>query len=266
MKPLADPITLTAQLGAPYGVERSIKFLPGRVLDQRYLVSIHRNALGDAPIARLTAMGQALALPQVGLDGLLAAFEGADIVHFGRERDGAGEILKIYFEYASAVRDAMNAATRAPTLAHRAFKWKADSGGPMDVALYKWLPCRTYGEIAAHLDDPALADAATPATLCARSLLARLERTTGAGELLLMSVEEAGNSRHSLDLNLYRAGLRVGAVADLIEAAALALASPAPATRTALARSADRSLGHVSIGVARCGEPFLTIYFGVEAH
>ena len=101
---------------------------------------------------------------------------------------------------------------------------------------------------------------------CARAALSRLERKTGAGELFVMSVEEFGNPRRSLDINLYRAGLRVKAVADLLETAALDLGSPAPETRASLARCEDLALGHLSLGVARRGAPFLTLYFGVEAH
>ena len=261
-----DPLALVAGLGAPHGIERSIKFMPGRVLDERYLVTFHRDALGAAPIERLTEMGCALAMPKAALDALPEAFEGADVVHLGREREGAEIILKIYFEYVAATRAAMNARTHAPTLVHRAFKWVPGPAGLLHVASYTWCPCRTYAEIEAHLDHPAVGEAVAPAIRCARAALSRLERRTGAGELFLMSVEEVGNPRRSLDINLYRAGLRVKAVADLLEKAALDLGSPAPETRVSLARCEDLALGHLSFGVARRGAPFLTLYFGVEAH
>ena len=261
-----DPLALVKGFGAPHGIERSIKFMPGRVLDERYLVTLHRHALGAAPTERLTEMGCALAMPKAALDALPEAFEGADVVHLGREREGAEIILKIYFEYVAATRAAMNARTPAPTLVHRAFKWVPGPAGVFHVTSYSWCPCRTYAEIEAHLDDPVLGEAVAPAIRCARAALSRLERKTGAGELFVMSVEEFGNPRRSLDINLYRAGLRVKAVADLLETAALDLGSPAPETRASLARCEDLALGHLSLGVARRGAPFLTLYFGVEAH
>lgn len=259
---LADPLALVASLGAPHGIERSIKFAPGRVLEERYLASVHRDALGPDPIGRLRDMGRALAMPEVALDALPRALEGAQIIHFGREREPGGEIFKLYFEYAAAVRAAMNARPPQSALVHRAFKWTPGPAGALYVTLYIWLPCRTFMEIEAHLADPAFGG--SPGALCAKALLRRMERSTGAGEVMVMRVEEPGNPRRSLDINLYRADLRVGAVRDLFEQAAADLGAPMQETRAALDRCADQPLGHLSLGLARGGEPFFTIYSGVE--
>ena len=261
---LADPLALVASLCAPYGVERSIKFAPGRVLEDRYLASVHRDALGPDPIEALTAMGRALAMPGDALDALPHALEGAQIIHFGWEREPEGEIFKLYFEYAAAVRAAMNARPARSALVHRAFKWRPGPAGALNVTLYTWQPCRTYREIEAQLADPAFGG--SPGALCAQALLRRIERSTGAGEVMLMRVEEEGNPRRSLDINLYRADLRVGTVQDLFAQAAGDLAAPLQETQAALSRCAEQPLGHLSLGVARDGAPFFTIYFGVEGH
>lgn len=259
---LADPLALVASLGAPYGVERSVKFAPGRVLEERYLASVHRDALGPDPIGRLRDMGRALAMPGDALAALPHALEGAQIIHFGWEREPEGEIFKLYFEYAAAVRAAMNARPRQSALVHRAFKWTPGPAGALHVTLYTWQPCQTCREIEAQLADPAFGG--SPGALCAQALLRRLERSTGAGEVMVMRVEERGNPRRSLDINLYRADLRVGAVRDLFEQAASDLGAPMQNAQAALDRYADQPLGHLSLGLAREEQPFFTIYFGVE--
>lgn len=110
----ADLVRLVEALGAPYGLERSVKITPGHLADDRCLISIGRVALGISPADRLHEIGQALKMPPLLADELRAALDGADIVHFGFEAAKDDEIYKIYLEYASQVRQAMAAGSRTP--------------------------------------------------------------------------------------------------------------------------------------------------------
>jgi hypothetical protein len=81
--PAANLISMVESLGAPYGLERSVKIVPGRVTDDRCLISVGRGALGKAPLERLLQIGQELGMPTGFVDALPAALDRADIVHFG---------------------------------------------------------------------------------------------------------------------------------------------------------------------------------------
>jgi hypothetical protein len=86
------------------------------------------------------------------------------------------------------------------------------------------------------------------------------------GRFLLMEVDEPGNPRRSCDLNVYDAELRMRDISDLLETALTDFAVPKPQARLVFDRAADRALGHLSAGVGRDGQEFVTIYFGVESH
>lgn len=262
----ADLVRLVEALGAPYGLERSVKITPGHLADDRCLISVGRVALGASPANRLIEIGRTLQMPPVFADGLRAALEGADVVHFGFEVANDDEICKIYLEYASQVRQAMAAGSRTPRLVHLAYKWSMRRADSYNVARYTWLPCRNRAEIDANLKDLIPADEAVNARRCVVGLLSRIAQFADSGELLLMEVEEPGNPRRSCDLNAYDAGLRMEEIADLVEATLRDFAVPQARAQALFGRIGDRALGHISAGLGRDGREFVTFYFGVESH
>lgn len=263
--PAANLISLVESLGAPYGLERSVKIMPGRVADDRCLISVGRGALGRAPLDRLLRIGQELGMPTGFVDALPAALDRADIVHFGYEGAGTHGTYKMYFEYASDARAAMTAGSPVPVLVHLAYKWTPPRPDGA-VTRYTWAPCRTRPEVEAKLRSLLPAERAPRALGCALRLLSKAASSADAGELLLMEVEEAGNPRRSCDLNVYDAGLRLCDIADLLESALRDFGVTTATGESVFGGSASKALGHLSAGVGRDGEEFVTIYFGVEGH
>src|SRR5690606_21497318 len=87
----------------------------------------------------------------------------------------------------------------------------------------------------------------------------------GAPAPMLLEVEEEGNPRRSLDLNLYDWDLAVGDVAHDLTQAVRALGIDQGKAVAELDPVLHERLGHVSAGRGRSGEPFLTVYFGARA-
>ena len=81
-----------------------------------------------------------------------------------------------------------------------------------------------------------------------------------------MEVEEPDNPRRSCDLNVYDAGVRMQDISDLIDAALNDFAVPPAQARDDIRSRRRSALGHLSAGVGRDGQEFVTLYFGVEAH
>jgi hypothetical protein len=96
--------------------------------------------------------------------------------------------------------------------------------------------------------------------------MTRASERTDPRHLFLMEVADADNPRRSYDLNVYRAELRLGDIADLVGAVAEDFAIPPPQVRALLERSGTLALGHLSGGRGRDGGEFVTLYYGVEAH
>jgi tryptophan 7-halogenase len=263
---VADLIQLVETLRAPYGLERSVKITRGTLADDRCLISLGRAAFGVALAERLAQIGSALGMPEAFMHALPGSLEGADVVHLGYEAAAGRDVYKIYCEYASSVRRAMAARSRDPVLVHLAYKWTPQRADSAAVTRYTWVPCRTRGELEFKLQDLVPANAAPHANRCSLALVSRVAAFAASGELLLMEVEEPGNPRRSCDLNVYDAALRMGKIADLLEVVTTDFAVPPARAHAVFDHAADRMLGHLSAGVGRDGQEFVTFYFGVEAH
>jgi tryptophan halogenase len=259
-----DLIGLVRELGAPYGLERSCKIAPGALLEDRFLISLHRAALGASADERLRQMARTLHVPPAFEDAITTALMDADIVHFGYEGGAGHPTYKIYLEYASQVRRAQAQSALDPILVYVAYKWVPQSPEQRTVTRYTWLPCGTVAAIAQGLRT--LVPSAPRALACGLHLLSRASGRTDAGKLFLMEVAEDDNPRRSYDLNVYRADLHLGDIADLLEPVAAELAVPAPSLRALLERCGAFDLGHLSGGIGRDGREFVTVYYGVEAH
>jgi len=210
-------------------------------------------------------MARALSIPADFADELPAALDGADFVHFGHESGSGFELRKIYFEYAAAARRAMASKSSESVLVHLAYKWSLHRDSGASITRYSWLPCRTSTEIASKLR-ALLPQSGARALRCALALLSQVAALADAGRLLLMEVEEPGSPRQSCDLNVYDAELRLGQAAGLIESTSRDFGVPQSRALAVFGHASDVALGHLSAGVGRDGEEFVTIYYGIEAH
>jgi tryptophan halogenase len=262
----ADLIDLVRRLGAPYGLERSLKIITGALVEDRFLISLHRSALGAAAAEKLLQMGCSLGMPPDFADPIAAAQADADVIHFGYEGGREHATYKIYLEYASRVRRAQAQNAGAPVLVHIAFKWVPGVPGRGAAARYTWLPCNDQNALVARLQTLVPAAEAPRALRCGLDLLSRCAERSEPRQLFLMAVEEPGNPRRSYDINVYQAELHLRDIADLVGAVATEFAVPQSRVRALLEHSGALALGHLSGGRGRDGEEFVTIYYGVEAH
>ena len=251
-------------LGAPYGLERSAKFEDGAFLDDRFLLSLHRAALGPDPLARLASLGAEFGAPQEFVLAFESALRGADIVHFGYEGAAGSEVFKFYFEYVARVRAAMDAADPQATLVHLAFKWDRLDREKRATSRYVWTPRRTRGDVEARIQQLTPASAAPRALRCAAALLDRAGPLTQSRSVLMMEVEEPGNPRRSWDLNVYAADLKLRDVSAMIDLAANQFSAPRSRVDHVFG-DGRRPLGHLAGGVGRGGKEFVTVYYGKES-
>ena len=258
----AGLIACVSALGKPFGVERSIKLVPGRVLSDRILLSLSRSDLGPKPLPVLTDLARRLDAPEAVIAALAPALDGADMLHLGHEGDADRAITKLYLEYAGAA-DAALSGRPAPgrTLVHRAFKWDRRAPPASVETRYYLCPLASRGDLERLIDR--LAGSATAARfLRAMVDLAQVARPGMAP--MTLAVEEPGNPRLSLDINLYPAGLRLPAVDQPLAPVLRELAIPPDQWQAAREHAGAVTLGHVAAGIGRNGEIFATIYFGAR--
>ena len=246
-------------LGASFGFERSAKLVDGALYDDRCLMSLHRSAFGADPVSALCELVSVLGAPEFVRDALPEAMRGAQVFHIGHESEGGEAMRKLYFEYLGDARAAM--AAGRPVLVHLAHKWVVGAARSTAITRYVWRPCATLADAEARIVERL---PAPRLRVIALDLLERAASLADKGGFNMLDVEEAGNPRHSLDINLYDARLALSDVEPLLMRAGVAFS--VPSTRIiSVFQPAQAPLGHLAAGVDRKGREFVTFYFGVEA-
>ena len=257
------------ELGAPYGHERSFKVSDRALLDDRYLLSLHKSAFGAEPWSGLMRICDALGFPGACLDAVAKHLPAANILHLGFERGADSCVYKLYLEFAARVRRDAASATAAgnePLLVHLAFKWDPARRDGGTIARYTCQPALSAGQMAARLSAiHGERDSGAPQSF-ARKLLDTATARMGEGQVFFMEVEEEGNPRRSFDINVYDAALDFAAIGPMMSDIWRHFRIPEERWRRILAAARAKPLGHLSGGIGRDGKEFLSLYFGVTAH
>ncbi len=241
------------------GVEGSFKLSKGSLLANRLMLGVSRADVADEAILRVLPP---LRIPGEYLAEIRRGITEANLVLFGFE-DGAGDgSYRFYLEFWEAVAAAVRAGHTAPMRLYLGFKWSASTGAKIAVTDYHCFPLLTPEEVGGRLDrlyrrspgssTRAIVDAIVGAAV------ARSRR------LVYVEGEEEGSTRHSFDIRLYEAGLKIREVIGDLAAARDLFAVPADRFDRLIEIIGGKTLGHISAGTGRDGREFLTIYYDAE--
>lgn len=257
----ALPFRIVESFGAGCGYERSVKFCPGRLLANRYLLGIQA---ADVRPAQWIQACRRLNMPEALIEEFRAGLPDANVILLGFEDGGPGAcIYKVYLEYWDRLRDKLRAGTppAAPYLLHKGFKWYIEEPARNVVTHYECIAGLDVDGIRGRIEkvyqgapDPRCRDAAL-------AILDISHRHAPRRPFLYLEVSEPGNPRKSFDLNLYPAGLPVGRVAGQVRSAAASLDVPPRELERLLAMIDNKPFGHISGGLSRHGEEYFTIYY-----
>jgi hypothetical protein len=238
------------------GWEKSFKLAPGRLLDERLLLGIPRP--GAQPAA-LAAVCEQLAMPPQFLAAFRAGLADADTVHFGFEDGDSGLLYKVYLEH---VRRLAQPGT-APVLLHLAYKWDPRDPERRAVARYVCHRGLDTDGILARL--AACYGGSCGAAHELVSGVVRLAAGRASEPLMYLDVAEEGNPRRSFDINLHPAALRLRDIEVQLHALQRHYAVPASRFEQLLDMVRGEKLGHLSGGISRDGQEFVTLYHEARA-
>ncbi|MEV8466142.1 hypothetical protein AB0T83_04990 [Fluviibacterium sp. DFM31] len=227
-----------------YYLEPSVKFRADARESARMVLGIHRDEARPGLRQALIGAARALGVPDTGQDEIDLLFAEAHMLLLGQEGAGASAVRKIYLEFPQAP-------AHLPEL--RYIAWKVAPGRPVVRSLYRRVP------VAAVLRNRQWPMAETTAPALAAPLFEILRiaaKSCPPEELTLMTVEEAGTLRASLNFSFYESRLHLPDIADPLARAVSAMGQD-PALPEF---SATAAVGHLSWGLDRDGNPFLTIY------
>lgn len=242
--------------GLPYGQELSFKLGPGRCIPDRLLVGIPLQ-LADARVP--FGIAADLGLPEAGRALLQRELPRASTVLLATEEHGGEVLYKVYLEFWDAVRARVRAGDRTPQLLHLGVKWVRGRPGRHEEARYLCHPLLPLRDVLRRMGDSDPVTAAGTLEL-ARRIVRRAARRDPAPSLVYLEATEAGNPRHSFDINLYPCGLLVREVQAELREAASRFGIAQEDVEGPLRQLAGLPLGHLSGGCDRRGGEFLSVY------
>jgi hypothetical protein len=249
------------KLAIPYGREDSFKLGRQRLISNRILIGVGVDATRRAADGLLGTAMEELRMPQACLDVLLPHAALANAVFFGVEDLGESCVCKVYLEFWDQVRNTVRrTGSRTPLLLHLGVKWDTARPGRREVAHYHCHPLLDVQSILRRMARLAPQDHMPGLYKASQDIVLLGARRSPSASLLYLEVSEPGNPRQSFDINLYKTGLDVAAVAAPLQQAARCLVVPPEQLDSQLQRLGPCRLGHLSSGLDRHGQPFLTVY------
>ncbi|HSU66019.1 MAG TPA: hypothetical protein VLJ39_04075 [Tepidisphaeraceae bacterium] len=244
-----------SSLRIPFGLERSFRIGPGRIFDNRFLLSISRGALGAEADRRLLELVTRIDLPSEFVSSADRLIRGSRFVHFGFEQEDQSASFKLYFERPAPLRPT------APVLLYEAFKWDIGNPARRTVSRYVWNPL-SPAQLSARIHSMHTTD--SELARLAVSILDRAFQTLGQGDLRLLEVTDEGTARQSWDVNLYAANVRIVDLEQMVRALSRHFAIDEALVAGICEPIRTSLVGHIAGGVHRDGNEFFTVYHGVE--
>jgi hypothetical protein len=259
---------LVAGLGIKYGHEPSFRIAQGTLLTNRFLLGFRKERLGEPAEAddRILDVCRQLDMPPDLLHDYAAELPDSQYVHFGFEQNESACLYKAYLEFYEKVAAKMRVqpGARGPQLMHLGYKWPVVGTTAPVLTRYSWHPYISVDSMLRNVASVLDARNGSELQQLIRSLLGAASRRVGANDMFYMEATEENNPRHSFDINLYRARLRMADLIPALSDLATRYTLPQESVDALCAAIRDSTFGHVAGGTDRAGREFLSIYHGIE--
>jgi hypothetical protein len=255
-------LELVRALGVGFGFEKSFKLNAGSAQGERVILGVRTER---APRKALLRICRELGMSKAHLEQFEALLPEANTVGFGFEGGSKGGAYKVYLEFWERMvqrlrRDPTN---RAPRVLFLGYKWPVRGGGRTAIAEYTCHPLLAIEAIARRL--AALYPGDSPSLGAAQEILQLAAARLGPNDsFVYVEAAEEGNPRRSFDLNFYKVGLRVGDLRGPLSRLCERYSIKGAQLESLLEQSGARPFGHLSGGLGREGEDFLTVYYEIE--
>jgi hypothetical protein len=256
---------LVEDLKVHYGLEKSFKISNRTMLKNRFLLGIKRKTIKEESDKKILNICERIEMPGDFLEVFKENLAAANIVLFGFEGNGKTSILKAYLEFGGRVREAFleNPDSPRPFPIHLGFKWDAADKTKRTLARYTCYPAISVERILERILLICEGDKQNACFDIAKGVLYLALTRIGPEKFLYVEVNEENNPRRSFDLNLYRAGLEVGELYPLLLRACRQYSIAPRVFHAGYDEAKEKLFGHLSGGVDREGNDFLTVYYNL---
>lgn len=254
------------RLGIPYAYERSFKMGVGTILPNRFLCGIKRDFLGADADRILVDLCRRLGMPQDHLELFAAGVHLASYVHFGFEEGVGGSLYKVYLEYDVGLkpeRADIKVMPAEPFSLHTAFKWSPSDDTVRAIGRYTGFPFMTKDAIKTRIADIYRDDRHQVSLEFADQIVDLAHERFPRHGFFYMEVVEDGNPRRSFDVKVYEARLSMRELFPQVDKLRKHYGIPDDRFLPMYERIKASTFGHVTGGIDRGGNGFLTLYHGV---
>jgi hypothetical protein len=250
------------EAGMPHGREDSFKLSHGRLLSERTMLGVRTRHIG---VERALQIATQFGLPSSATAALRAHWPQADVVLFGLEHGPDETVFKLYLEFWESVRrEVLRTGSSQPLLLDLGFKWRASGEPQLRVARYTCHPLLSRADSLGRIHALYAGAHGASAYRWVVELVERCAQRRPGAAFVYLEAEEDASPRRSFDINLYKAELPMARACDWLDRLGRHYAIDAGAMRSLQQRIGEHPLGHISGGIDRRGEDFLTIYHEVE--
>jgi hypothetical protein len=250
-------------LNVGFGFEKSFKMSQGSLLGDRLILGV-RSELADP--RSLVEVCRHIGMPAAYLTLFEESLPGANTIGFGYEGSERGGVYKVYLEFWERLRQHLQSAPTdvSPAPLFLGFKWDLRDNTKSAVARYTCYPLLSVQGILRRLSALYRGHDDSLSLQAAREIVGLAARKVGNDSFVYVEAAEEGNPRKSFDLNLYKAGLRVGELQPVLSALSRRYSIAAGQFEHLDAEAGMRPFGHLSGGLGRDGRDFLTVYYEIE--
>lgn len=265
LRPAARLRHLVDALGVAYGLEHSFKIFPGTLLDDRYLIAIHREALPASTGEKLLALCRDINMPRRFQNIFLEHLSESNIVLFGYEGNETGGTYKAYLEFGDMFNTGMQEypAVAPSFLIHLGMKWDVKDNRRGGLARYTCYPTLTVEETLNRISERFYARRESASFEIVRGIMNRAALEIPSDDFLYVEVKEENNPRQSYDINMYRANLTMEDLYPWLREACRIQGVGLDVFHGVYEPMKKTVFGHISGGVDRKGRDFFTFYYGV---
>lgn len=244
-------------LCADFSCERSVKLSPNKAAWDRFLLGVDAQSVDKL---RLGELLQDLGVPLSLRPDILERYGRPSALLLGFEQSGERTLYKLYFEYWDQLVEQVKREDNPglPKLLNLGFKW--DKRAALHVATTEYW-CHPLLNVNQILDRVRhiVSGLPPPLTQATIDIILTAARHVNSPSFTYMEASEV-NGRSSFDLKLYQAELQLADIRNQFHDMANVLGIDRAALRP-FEQYHCCPLGHLSAGIGRNNEPFVTLYF-----
>ena len=187
----------------------------------------------------------------------------ANLLLLGFDSGQSSPTHKIYLEYWDHYCETrkQNPGLTKPQLLHKGYKWKCSDPQNFVVTDYHCLPGLNFDDISKRVETIYEKTDSAYTLLPIMQILKMAYADNLQREFIYLQVSESASIRDSFDINLYAADLSVGQIFEQILDVANHLDVPNDKMNRLMPLVENKQLGHISAGVGRDGQEYLTVYY-----